>query len=105
LVFGTARNIIEMAASRVAPENILYLEVTEEDNPRTSFDVNLYRSDMRMKLFYPLLLEMCGHYDIAAEQFQAVFESARDKTLGHISGGVDRKGNDFFTVYYGMEGH
>ena len=105
MAWGTARNIIEMAALRVAPENILYLEVTEEDNPRRSFDVNVYRADMRMQLFYPLFLEMCGHYDISVEEFQAVFKPSRDKTLGHISGGIDREGNDFFTVYYGMEGH
>lgn len=102
---GTARSIIEMAASRVVAEDILYLEVTEEGNTRRSFDVNLYRSGMRMKLFYPLFLEMCEHYDIAAEQFQAVFDSSSDKILGHISGGIDREGNEFFTVYYGMEGH
>ncbi len=102
---GTTRNIIEMAASRVVPEDILYMEVTEEDNPRKSFDVNLYRSGMRMKLFYPLFLEICGYYDIVAEQFRTVFESSSDKVLGHISGGIDREGNEFFTVYYGMEGH
>ena len=103
--FGTARNILHMAASRVSPEDILYLQVTEEDNPRISFDVNLYRSGMRMKLLYPLLLQLSGHYEIPSDQFNPVFESAQDEVLGHISGGIDREGKDFFTVYYGMRGH
>lgn len=103
--FETTSSVIKMAASRVDPGNILYLEATEEGNPRRSFDVNIYRSDMNMELFYPLLLEMCRHYDIADQKFQAVFELCRNKTLGHISGGIDREGNDFFTVYYGMESY
>jgi hypothetical protein len=46
---------------------------------------------------------MGRHYSIPPEQFSALYEGVRDKTFGHIAGGIDREGRDFVTVYYGVE--
>lgn len=100
-----AKDIVSMASSRVPHNAILYLEVSEENNPRRSFDINMYRAKLQLRELYPFLLKMCGHYSIASEHFHALYEQAKSKRFGHLSGGIDREGRDFLTVYYGVEGY
>ena len=96
--------ILRLASGRIPHQDILYLEVTEEGNPRRSFDINMYRANLRLAELYPLLLQMGRQYSIPFRQLQAFYEPIRDKTFGHISGGIGRDGKDFLTVYYGVEG-
>ena len=42
-----ANGIVSLASARVPSHDILYLEVSEENNPRVSFDINLYRAKIR----------------------------------------------------------
>lgn len=98
------RGILTTVASRIDPNAILYLEVTEENNPRRSFDINMYRANIQLKELYPFLLQMFRHYTIPPEQFYTLYNTAKTKQLGHLSGGIDREGRDFLTLYYGVEG-
>ncbi len=100
-----AKAILDIASSRAADEKILYMEVTEEDNPRVSFDINVYKAEVPLRELFPALSEMSRHYSIPSEEFHDVYDGIETKLLGHIAGGIDREGRDFFTVYYGMEGH
>jgi hypothetical protein len=100
-----AKDIVSMASSRVPHNAILYLEVSEEDNPRRSFDINMYRANLQLRELYPFLLKMCGHYSIPSDQFHALYEQSKSMRFGHLSGGIDREGRDFLTVYYGVEGY
>ncbi|MBN1105405.1 MAG: DUF3467 domain-containing protein [Deltaproteobacteria bacterium] len=102
--FEVAKGILETASRRMPLSDILYLEVTEEGNPRSSFDVNTYRAGLELRELYPFLLKMFRHYSIPAERFQALYVPVKTKIFGHISGGMDREGRDFLTVYYGVEG-
>jgi len=102
--FEIARGIVHLAASRVDPAEFLYFESTEENNPRSSFDINLYRAKLRMRELYPLLLEMSRYYSIPDEQFHGLYQPAKSQTFGHLTGGIDREGRDFFTVYFGEKG-
>ena len=104
------RNLIEIAkgivgfASRIVhPNDILYLDVTEENNPRRSFDINMYRANIQLGELYPFLSKMCRHFAIPPEEFHALYDGIKAKRFGHISGGIDREGRDFLTVYYGVE--
>jgi len=76
--------------------------VNEENNPRSSFDLNVYSANLRMKEVYPFLVQMCRHYSIPDETFQALYEQVKDMIFGHLAGGIDRKGKDFLTVYFGI---
>ncbi|MEW6664098.1 MAG: DUF3467 domain-containing protein [Thermodesulfobacteriota bacterium] len=98
-----AKGILSLASRKVPHEDILYLEVTEEGYPRRSFDINMYRANLRMDELYPFLDRMCRIYSISQGQFQALYERAKEKAFGHLSGGIDREGRDFLTVYYGVE--
>jgi hypothetical protein len=96
--------ILRLASGRIPPRDILYLEVTEEGNPRLSFDINMYRANLQLAELYPLLLRIGRQYSLPFQRLQSFYEPIRHKTFGHISGGIDRDGKDFLTVYYGVEG-
>lgn len=102
--FETARNILEQTVKIISNNKIIYEEVTEENNSRKSFDMNLYAANLCIRDIYPLLMEIGRHYSLPAERFVPLCDRISDKRFGHLSGGVDREGKDFLTVYYGVEG-
>ncbi len=95
------RGMVELGSKKVGQDKFLYLEVNEENNPRSSFDINMYGANFRLEELYPSFLRMCRYYSIPDEQFQTLYEPVRTRTFGHIAGGMDRKGRDFLTVYFG----
>lgn len=99
-----ARRVLEAALGRVMYNHILYVEVEEAGNPRTSYDLSIYKAKLTLRDVHPVLAEMCRHFSIPPEAFRDRYEAARDRTFGHLSGGIDREGRDFFTVYFGAEG-
>jgi len=102
--FDIVRGLVELASARMRAEEFLYLEVAEEGNARLSFDVNMYRANLRVSELYPFLMAMCRYFSVPAADFNRLYESARDLIFGHVSGGVDRHGREFLTVYYGVKG-
>jgi hypothetical protein len=100
-----AEGILTTASSRIPHHDILYLEVSEENNPRRSFDINMYRAALELRELHPILSKMCQHYSISSETFHALYDQVKTKIFGHLSGGIDREGKDFLTVYYGVEGY
>ncbi len=103
--FEIAKGILSTASSRIPHHDILYLEVSEENNPRRSFDINMYRATLQLRELDPLFSKMCQHYSISSDEFHALYDQVKTKRFGHLSGGIDREGKDFLTVYYGVKGH
>lgn len=102
--FDIAKGIVELAALRMRPDEFLYTEVTEANNPRRSFDINMYMANLRMRDLYPLLSRTFRHYRIPEETFQHLYDRMKMRIFGHLSGGVDRAGRDFLTIYHGVKG-
>ena len=98
--FEIVKKIIDYAAARIVNHFFIYLEVSEENNPRKSFDINLYKARLPLKELYPLLSKMRQHYAISSEQFDLMYNRISTELLGHLSGGIDREGKDFLTTYY-----
>ncbi len=96
-----ALGVLDLAASRLPPERLLYLEVSEPDQPRRSFDLNLYDSQLLVRDFQPLLYAMRDHFEIRPGQFQALYDQVKGKRMGHLAGGIHRNGQAFFNVYFG----
>jgi len=96
---GAAERIINMALRRTH-KTMMYLEVSEPGNPRASFDIRLYPAELNIADIHPWLVKVCAAYMIPARQFDALYARVRNRALGHLSGGIDRAGNDFLTVYY-----
>jgi tryptophan halogenase len=99
-----ARGVIQLAAGRMAYEDMRYLELAEEDNARRSFVLSVYDAGLRVADLYPYLARMCRRHAIPAEQFQGLYERIGARAFGHLAGGLHRDGQDFFTVYFGVEG-
>lgn len=98
----TAVTILRLAAARTAVP-LMFLEVAEEGNPRASFDLNLHAAGIRIEEARDVLVQAGARYGIPSEQFDALYEGIKHRTLGHLSGGINREGRDFLTVYYAVD--
>ena len=96
-----ARGILHLAAARAA---VRYLEVTEDGNPRRSFDLNLYDCGLQLHDINEHVQGMCRCYGIQPAQIEPLYRRMEWAALGHLAGGIHRQGGDFFTIYYGVEG-
>jgi hypothetical protein len=92
--------IVRQAAMAAPTALFLYVETSEEGNSRLSFDINLYKSELRMTDIDFWLRELAQHYGIRDEQFLPLIDRVGAHLLGHLSGGLDRSGNDVTTLYY-----
>jgi len=98
-----ADDFLDVVSSKITHDEIYYLDVTEEKSRRRSFDINVYRADLKLKALYPVFSKIYQHYAIPAKQFHSLYNPVRTSRFGHLSGGIDREGKDFFTLYFGAE--
>ena len=94
-----ALGIVRQGVKRNPAASFLYLEVGESDNPRCSFDVNLYKTGLSVADAAPELRQAAGHFGIAAEAIDAQLQRLGHCPLGHLSAGTDRHGGEFLSVY------
>lgn len=100
---SVAEAIIGLASERLESRNAQYVEVTEDGNSRKSFDINMYKSGVRLEELKPFLLRLADYYDLDQQEFSVFCDQIASKRFGHLAGGTDREGRDFITVYYGVE--
>ena len=98
--FEIAEGIIKLASTRTVDDPFIYLEVDEENNPRRSFDINLYKANLLLKDIHPFLTRSCRRYSVPAGELNALYGQISDMRFGHLSGGIGRDEKDFLTVYY-----
>lgn len=96
--------LVTAATRRVPDEQIMYLDVTEDGTDRKSFDVNVYRAGFAVNSVAPSLERLAAHFRLSAKTVDEAFAGVLSLQLGHLAGGVDRHGRDFFTIYFGVEG-
>lgn len=94
------RNIIDRAAEQAADSVFIYLEVSEAGSRRASYDLNLYKSGLRLDDINDFLIQLQQRYKIKEAAFSRLLSLAGPKRLGHISGGITGEGEDFVTFYY-----
>ena len=95
-----ALDIIRTAAIRCPDRSFIYLEVNEGDNLRASFDLNVYKAALHLHDIDKILSGLRQHYSIRQEEFLKLQQLVAPKRLGHVSGGTNRDGEDFLTLYY-----
>lgn len=101
---AVAEAILDCARRKCPEDAFLYFEAEEENNPRLSFDLNLYAANLRMNELLPFLSDICTFYAIPFQDFHPWYEAVQDSFFGHLTGGLDRNGRDFMTVYFGEKG-
>jgi hypothetical protein len=94
-----ARAIVRKAAMRNPQAAFLYLEASEAGNPRRSFDINLYKSGLCVGDVAAELRSLARHFGIAAGDIEEQLRQLGELALGHISGGCDRRGAEFLSMY------
>lgn len=94
-----AQAIVRSAAQRKPDASMLYLEVREQDNPRSSFDINLYKSGMLVADSAAQLREAGAWFQVPAAAIEEQLHLLGSCALGHLSSGIDRHGQPFLSVY------
>lgn len=93
-------SLIHQAADRNPAAAFLYVEVGEGGSPRKSFDINLYKASLTVSDIRPELTLLGQRYGIDGFGLEQLLGRVGGRYLGHLSGGVDRHGRDFATIYY-----
>jgi hypothetical protein len=93
--------IVNLASKKTGSKALYYIEVKEENNPRASFDINIYNANLPLESLHTFFLDMCRHYSISDGQFSNLYDPLKNKICGQIGGGKDGKGQDYLTVYFG----
>jgi tryptophan halogenase len=87
------------------PTEVMLMEVEEPGNPRRSCDLNVYDAQMRVHQVVDLIRAVATGLSVPKQETETALESVANKMLGHLSAGVDRHGEEFVTVYFGVEAH
>jgi hypothetical protein len=95
-----ADEILRLALRKANASDVLYLDVCEDEYRRHSFDINLYEAGLTMQDLADVCLKMCRCYSIPHDEFDVRYANIRNAIFGHLSGGVDREGRDFLSIYY-----
>ena len=95
--------LLEKAAALANKGELNMLDVEEPNNPRHSLDMNLYDAHLTIGRVEVALAQAGEAFGIAPSRLQAAFEPARAAALGHLGAGIDRRGREFVTFYFGVE--
>ncbi|EGF32747.1 hypothetical protein IMCC9480_2058 [Oxalobacteraceae bacterium IMCC9480] len=93
-------DIIALATRRVPRSALRYVDVTDLDTQRVSFDINLYPAGLRVRDVQPMLLGMQRYFSIPEKEMAALIARTADAVVGHVAGGTDRHGRAFVTIYH-----
>jgi hypothetical protein len=97
---AVVRGVVAVASGKARTRGFPYLEVSEPGTPRASFDVNVYRAELKVSDVQPQLAATCRHFAIPPAAIAPVYATMRDAVFGHVAGGTDRDGGEFLTVYF-----
>jgi hypothetical protein len=94
-----ALSIVRLGSTRRPEAPMLYLEVSEEGNPRRSFDVNLYKTGMTVGDAAGVLERAASTLGVDRGELSVQLAPLANCPFGHVAGGIDRHGNEFLSVY------
>lgn len=97
--------IAEQCMLRSGAEELELLHVTEDQSDRQSFDLNLYSSNLKVEAVLEQLLFMCSSLGLDQQRCHLSLQQCMALPLGHLSFGVHRQRQPFFTLYYGASLH
>jgi len=101
LPFAVLEDLLGLVSERVPHDRVNYFDVVEEESGRRSFDVNVYDAKLCIGDLRSLLIRAARGLSIPAAALEPLSERIGRETLGHLSGGIDRRGRGFLTFYHG----
>lgn len=94
--------VFDVCRSRCSLGNLTYLDVTEVNNRRASFDLNLYPAALCVSELAGPLREMCKQFKLPVVVRDQLLHAVGRESLGHLAAGVHRNGAPFVTLYHGV---
>ena len=79
---------------------LIYMEAMEKGNMRHSFDLNIYKANMNNNRIVKVIENLALEYDIPGKTIEPIIAKVANFPLGHISAGISRTDQDFFTIYF-----
>lgn len=101
-IAAIASGLVRDAAARCEESGPLYVEVSEQGNPRLSCDINLYAAELALGQIEAALKQAAACFGIPHATLHALTGAMPEARLGHISTGTGRDGQPFMTVYYSL---
>jgi hypothetical protein len=95
-----AAAILQQIPPAIATEQLLFLEVSEADTERRSFDLKLYPSGLQIGDCAVSLRTLAQHMRVPETATASLLERIKMQPFGHLAGGIDRSGQPFATIYY-----
>lgn len=99
-VRGAVEAIVALAAQRCDARRFQYIEAREGENPRVSYDLNIYPAQLTLADAAAPLHAAARALAVDEAALANLLAEAGDRLLGHVSAGTDRRGRDFLTLYY-----
>ncbi|MEX0943251.1 MAG: hypothetical protein WD002_11990 [Pseudomonadales bacterium] len=88
-----------LAARTLTRPSLVYMQASEH-NARASFDLNLYPANLTLAEITDEVSAIANFLGRPGSELTPYYQQCKYATLGHISGGYDRSGEPFFTIYY-----
>ena len=101
LPFEALEGLLGLVSERIPNDRVNFFDVVEEESGRRSFDVNVYDAKLRIGDVRSLLLRAAQGFSLPEAVVEPLTERIGHETLGHLSGGIDRRGRGFVTLYHG----
>ena len=98
-----ALDLLSKAGPSAEAGELLLMEVEDVGNPRRSCDLNVYDAGLRLSDIADLLNAALRDFQVPTAE--SIFAVSAAKALGHLSAGVGKNGEEFVTIYFGVEGH
>lgn len=93
-------SIVKQAVDIARGAQFLFLEVSEDDTNRASFDINLYPSSFTINAVIPQLDVLADKFNCPNDQYRRLKALTANQILGHISSGTSSAGQPYFSLYY-----
>ena len=97
------KELLKLANKHIAAEQIFFIDVVEEENSRRSYDINVYNANLTLNHIEKLLEPTLIYFNVPTKQWRVFFDPIKHLHLGHLSGGIGRDGQPFFSVFFGVE--
>jgi hypothetical protein len=100
-----ALQVIARAADQTDPGDLMMMEVEEPGSARRSCDLNLYDARLRLSHISDVIADAVRDFAVPPSRADLLSGAVEDLALGHLSAGTGRDGEEFVTIYYGIEAH
>jgi hypothetical protein len=94
-------DLCSLASNKHVDEGIEFLEVSEPNTFRMSFDLGFYGTKLKLGDIESNLKELFEDFAIPSHRMLLLLEQNKSYQLGHVAAGFHRNGEPFCTIYYG----